>query len=79
MTAWSGLVARSGDAQRQAAEADVGFVPLDNAFAAVDDVAAVQAICGGLDEAKITALAARLLAILPYPCTARRDRGRLPP
>jgi hypothetical protein len=45
----------------------------------VDDVAAVQAICGGLDEAKITALAARLLAILPYPFTAQRDRGRLPP
>jgi hypothetical protein len=45
----------------------------------VDDVAAVQAICGGLDEAKIAALAARLLAILPYPCTARRDRDRLPP
>jgi len=57
-------------ARRQAAKAGIGFVPLDNAFAAVDDVAAVQAICGGLDESKITALAARLLAILPHPFTA---------
>src|SRR5215831_15962867 len=57
-------------AQRQAAKAGIGFTPLDNAFAAVEDVAAVQAICDGLDEAKITALAARLLAMLPYPFTA---------
>ena len=57
-------------AKRQAAKAGIGFVPLDNAFAAVDDVAAVQAICDGLDEGKITALAARLLAILPHPFTA---------
>jgi hypothetical protein len=57
-------------ARRQAARAGIGFVPLDNAFAAVDDVAAVQAICDGLDEGKITALAARLLAVLPHPFTA---------
>ena len=57
-------------AKRQAAKAGIGFTPLDNAFAAVDDVAAVQAICDGLDEDKITALAARLLAMLPYPFTA---------
>jgi hypothetical protein len=57
-------------AKRQAAKAGIGFVPLDNAFAAVEDVAAVQAICDSLDEEKITALAARLLGILPYPFTA---------
>ncbi|HEX5299267.1 MAG TPA: hypothetical protein VFW50_19965 [Streptosporangiaceae bacterium] len=57
-------------AKRQAARAGIGFVPLDNAFAAVDDVAAVQAICDGLDEDKIAALAVRLLAVLPYPFTA---------
>jgi hypothetical protein len=57
-------------AQRQAAKAGIGFVPLDNAFAAVDDVAAVQAICDGLDEGKIEALAARLLRLLPHPFTA---------
>jgi hypothetical protein len=56
-------------AKRQAAKAGIGFVPLDNAFAAVDDVAAVQAICDGLDEGAITALAARLLAMLPHPFT----------
>src|SRR5215472_3396030 len=36
-------------AKRQAARAGIGFTPLDNAFAAVDDVAAVQAICDGLE------------------------------
>ncbi len=56
-------------AQRQAAKAGIGFVPLDNAFAAVDDVAAVQAICDGLGEAAITALAGRLLALVPHPFT----------
>ena len=40
-------------AKRQAAKAGIGFVPLDNAFAAVDDVAAVQAICDGLDEGAV--------------------------
>lgn len=57
-------------AKRQAAKAGIGFTPLDNAFAAVDDVAAVQAICDGLDEGKIEALAARLLRLLPHPFTA---------
>ena len=53
----------------QAAKAGIGFVPLDNAFAAVDDVAAVQAICDGLDAGKIEALAAKGLGILPRPFT----------
>jgi hypothetical protein len=57
-------------AQRQAAKAGIGFTPLDNAFAAVDDVAAVQAICDGLDEGKIAALAAKWLGVLPHPFTA---------
>src|SRR5215510_14491975 len=57
-------------AKRQAAKAGLGFVPLDNAFAAVDDVAAVQAICEGLDAAKITALAVKWLGLLPHPFTA---------
>jgi hypothetical protein len=35
-------------AKRQAAKAGIGFTPLDNAFAAVDDVPAVQAICHAL-------------------------------
>jgi hypothetical protein len=57
-------------AKRQAAKVGLGFTPLDNAFAAVDDVAAVQAICDGLDAAKITALAVKWLGILPHPFTA---------
>jgi hypothetical protein len=57
-------------AKRQAAKAGIGFVPLDNAFAAVDDAAAVQAICDGLDAGKIEALAAKWLALLPYPFSA---------
>ena len=65
-------------AKRQAAKAGIGFVPLDNAFAAVDDVAAVQAICDGLDEGAITALAARLLAMLPLPVHRGGHRGRVP-
>jgi len=56
-------------AKRQAAKAGIGFTPLDNAFAAVGDVAAVQAICDGLDAGKIEALAAKWLARLPYPFT----------
>ena len=35
-------------AKRQAAKAGIGFTALDNGFAAVDDPAAVQAICDGL-------------------------------
>ena len=56
-------------AKRQAAKAGLGCVPLDNAFAAVDDVAAVQAICDGLDEGKISALGAKWRAVLPHPFT----------
>ena len=57
-------------AKRQAAKAGIGFTPLDNAFAAVDDAAAVQAICDGMGQEEIEALAARLLAVLPHPFTA---------
>ena len=73
---------RPADPRRQrvrqaagAAKAGIGFVSLDNAFAAaVDDVAAVQAICHGLDEGEITALAARLL-----PCCRTRSPLATPP
>jgi hypothetical protein len=66
---YTGRVIINGNeyAKRQAARAGIGFTPLDNAFAAVDDVTAVQALCDGLDEEKIQALAARWLAILPHP------------
>ena len=54
-------------AQRQATKAGIGFTALDNAFAAVDDPAAVQAICDRLGPAQIDALLRKWLAILPHP------------
>lgn len=54
-------------AKRQATKAGIGFVPLDNGFAAVDDVPALQAICDALDPAQIDALLRKWLARLPHP------------
>jgi len=56
-------------AKRQAAKAGIGFEPLDNGFAAVEDVAAVQAICDSLGPTHIDALLRKWLAILPNPFT----------
>ena len=56
-------------AKRQAAKAGIGFEALDNGFAAVDDVAGVQAICDSLGPAQIDALLRKWLAILPNPFT----------
>ena len=56
-------------AKRQAAKAGIGFEALDNGFAAVDDVAAVQAICDSLGPAQIDALLRKWLRILPTPFT----------
>ena len=57
-------------AQRQAARAGLGFTPMDNAFATVEDPAALQAICDRLGPEQIDALARKWLAILPHPFTA---------
>jgi hypothetical protein len=57
-------------AQRQAAKAGIGFTALDNGFAAVDDPAALQAICDGLGPDQIDALLRKWLAILPHPFSA---------
>ena len=57
-------------AQAQAGKAGIGFTALDNGFAAVDDVPALQAICDSLDEGKIEALARKWLDILPNPYSA---------
>jgi hypothetical protein len=54
-------------AKRQATKAGIGHQAMDNAFAAVDDVAAVQAICDGLRPAQIDALLRKWLARLPHP------------
>ena len=54
-------------AKAMAARAGIGFTPLDNGFAAVDDVAAVQRICDSFDETVIWDLAAKWAAALPCP------------
>jgi hypothetical protein len=54
-------------AKRQAAKAGIGFTALDNGFAAVDDPAAVQAICDRLGPGQIDALLRKWLARLPHP------------
>jgi hypothetical protein len=56
-------------AKRQATKAGIAFTALDNGFAAVDDVAGVQAICDGLTEQVIDALPRKWLARLPHPFT----------
>jgi hypothetical protein len=56
-------------AKRQAAKAGIGFTALDNGFAAVDDVPAVQAICDNLGPTQIDALLRKWLRILPHPFT----------
>ncbi len=54
-------------AKKQAAQAGIGFTALDNAFAAVDDVAAVQSICESLGPDQIDALLRKWLAKVPHP------------
>jgi hypothetical protein len=44
-------------AQRQAAKAGIGFTPLDNAFATVDDPTALQQVCDQLGPDQIDASA----------------------
>jgi hypothetical protein len=59
-------------AKRQAAKAGIGFTPLDNGFAAIDDpadVARVQQICDSLGPEHIDALLRKWLRILPNPFT----------
>lgn len=57
-------------AKRQAERAGIGFEALDNGFAAVDDVAGLQAICDGLGPDEIDALLRKWLARLPHPFSA---------
>lgn len=54
-------------AQQQAARAGVGFEAMDNAFASVEDPAALQAICDQLGPEQIDDLLRKWLAILPHP------------
>jgi hypothetical protein len=57
-------------AKAMAGRAGIAFTALDNGFAAVDDVAAVQKICDSFDEQVIWDLAAKWMALLPCPFTA---------
>ena len=54
-------------AQRQAAKAGLGFEAMDNAFASVEDVPALQEICDTLGPEQIDALLRKWLGILPHP------------
>jgi hypothetical protein len=62
-------------AKRQARKEGIGFQALDNGFAAVDDVAAVQAICHRLGPEQIDALLRKWLAILPHPFPAEDSKA----
>jgi hypothetical protein len=63
-------------AKRQAAKAGIGFQPLDNGFAAVDDPARLQAICDGLGPPQIDVLLRKWLRILPSPFTTDDEAAR---
>ena len=56
-------------AQQQATKAGIGFTPLDNAFATVEDPGGLQRICDRLGPDQIQALLDKWLAILPNPFT----------
>jgi hypothetical protein len=63
-------------AQRQAAKAGIEYEAMDNAFAAVDDAAALQHICDGFGAEQIDALLRKWLARLPHPfSSADREAG----
>jgi hypothetical protein len=64
-------------AKRHAAKAGIAFDPLDNGFAAVDDVDRLQAICDRLGPEQIDALLRKWLAILPHPFSAAGYRYEL--
>ncbi|MGH3566157.1 MAG: hypothetical protein ACRDRH_09020 [Pseudonocardia sp.] len=65
-------------AKRQAAKEGIGFTALDNGFAAVDDVTAVQEICDRLGPAQIDALLRKWLAIQHPRLRHRETAGNLP-
>ena len=63
-------------AQRQATKAGITFTALDNGFAQVSDVGALQCICEGFGGEHLDALARKWLARLPHPFPpADREAG----
>ncbi len=65
-------------AKRQAAKAGIGFTALDNGFAAVDDPAAVQAICDRARARPDRRAAAQVAGHAAAPVHRRRSGRRLP-
>ena len=65
-------------AKRQAAKAGIGFTALDNAFAAVDDPARLQAICDRLGPGADRRAAAQVAGDPAAPVHPRRPGRRLP-
>ena len=59
--------------KRQAAKVGIGFEALDNGFAAVDDVEALQRICDSFGSEHIEALLSKWLKILPHPFTSEDE------
>ena len=62
-------------AQRQAAQAGIGFTPLDNAFASCEDPGRLQRICHGLTPAAVDRLLRKWLKVLPHPFTPADRAG----
>lgn len=60
-------------AKRQAARSGIGFTAMDNAFAAVDDVDAVQQICDQMTPETIEHFARKWLRRLPHPFTVQDE------
>ena len=57
-------------AKRQAVKAGIGYTALDNGFAAVDDVEAIQGICDSFGPDQIDALLRKWQKLLPCPYDA---------
>src|SRR5258708_26935438 len=62
-------------AKQQCAKAGIAFSPLDNAFGAAGDPAAVQQTCDGLTDQKIYRFAGKWLARLPHPFTPEEEHA----
>ena len=68
---WSVRVWLNGHswARRRLEDRHLGYQPLDNGFAAVDDGRVLQEVCDGLSAAAIERFVRRWLAVLPSPFT----------
>ena len=62
-------------AMQQCRRAGIAFTAADNAFAAVADVPAVQAICDGMTPERISRFVGKWLGRLPHPFTVADDEA----